>query len=311
MTIGDGSLLPVANEPSPPRARKLGWAVLGASLGAVALSAMLARRGQAATQRERAARGLERAAALLAGSVLADSSVEHYRGAFENPGMYTPFATAGAVVAADGGGIGGRGGRDVVHLTALATGAAGTAFHVYNLLRREGGPGWVDLFYGAPLGAPAALSIAGLLGLAADRVRADDGDTLLGLPAGRALAGLAGVGIAGTVGEAWLLHFRGAFHNPAMWAPIALPPVASALLVRAAVAPGSGLGFTRFWLGATALMGVAGVGFHIYGVSRHMGGWRNWSQNLLEGPPIPAPPAFTALALAGLLALSLIEDERG
>jgi hypothetical protein len=34
-----------------------------------------------------------------------------------------------------------------------------------------------------------------------------------------------------------------------------------------------------------------------------MGGWRNWSQNLLNGPPLPAPPAFTALAIAGLAAL--------
>jgi hypothetical protein len=39
-----------------------------------------------------------------------------------------------------------------------------------------------------------------------------------------------------------------------------------------------------------------------------MGGWRNWSQNILNGPPIPAPPSFTGLALAGLAALGLIEE---
>ena len=50
------------------------------------------------------------------------------------------------------------------------------------------------------------------------------------------------------------------------------------------------------------MLGLAGAGFHIRGVSRHMGGWRNWSQNLLDGPPIPAPPSFTGLGLA----LSLI-----
>jgi hypothetical protein len=54
---------------------------------------------------------------------------------------------------------------------------------------------------------------------------------------------------------------------------------------------------------------LGGVGFHIFGVSRNMGGWRNWSQNVLNGPPLPAPPSFTGLALAGLAALSLIEDE--
>jgi hypothetical protein len=39
-----------------------------------------------------------------------------------------------------------------------------------------------------------------------------------------------------------------------------------------------------------------------------MGGWRNWNQNILNGPPLPAPPSFTGLALAGLAALSLIEE---
>ena len=86
-----------------------------------------------------------------------------------------------------------------------------------------------------------------------------------------------------------LLHFRGAYHNPAMFLPVTVPPVAAALL------GGSALGqarepprrLTRWWLRLTALLGVAGVGFHAMGVARNMGGWRNWSQNLLNGPPIP------------------------
>ena len=57
-----------------------------------------------------------------------------------------------------------------------------------------------------------------------------------------------------------------------------------------------------------AAMGFAGVGFHAYGVSRNMGGWRNWSQNVLNGPPLPAPPSFAGLALAGLAALGLMKD---
>jgi hypothetical protein len=65
---------------------------------------------------------------------------------------------------------------------------------------------------------------------------------------------------------------------------------------------------TRWWLRLTALLGGVGVGFHIWGVQRNMGGWRNWRQNLLNGPPIPAPPSFTGLALAGLAALGLLED---
>ena len=53
--------------------------------------------------------------------------------------------------------------------------------------------------------------------------------------------------------------------------------------------------------------GLLGSAFHAYGIQRNMGGWRNWSQNVLNGPPLPAPPGFTALALAGLAALALIE----
>jgi hypothetical protein len=65
---------------------------------------------------------------------------------------------------------------------------------------------------------------------------------------------------------------------------------------------------TRFFLRLTALLGFAGSGFHAWGVSRNMGGWRNWQQNLLNGPPVSAPPSFTGLALAGLAALGLVED---
>jgi len=311
-----GALLPVQAEPSPRRARLAGLAVLaGAGAGLVA-SGVLARRRQRlpALPSRRAARGLNGAAALLAGSVLADSAVEHYRAAFENPGMIAPLASAGAVLLIDGSGTGPRQARDAVHLLAIGIGGAGTGFHVYNILRREGGARWLNLFYGAPIGAPAALSLAGLIGLAAERIAAaEDGQSpqLLGLSAGRLLAALLGTGIAGTVAEAWLLHFRGAFHNPFMWAPIAVPPVAAALLGKAAAASAGDQAAARAFLIATALLGVAGAGFHIYGVSRHMGGWRNWSQNLLDGPPIPAPPAFTALALAGLSAISLIEQDRG
>ena len=41
-----------------------------------------------------AARRLNRAAGTIAASVLVDSSMEHYRGAFENKAMYTPIATS-------------------------------------------------------------------------------------------------------------------------------------------------------------------------------------------------------------------------
>jgi hypothetical protein len=89
--------------------------------------------------------------------------------------------------------------------------------------------------------------------------------------------------------------------------------VAAVLTVKAALEPRAPprRPVTRLWLRLTAVLGLAGVGFHAYGVSRAMGGWRNWRQNLVDGPPIPAPPSFSALALAGLASLRLREVEDG
>ncbi|MGB7077389.1 MAG: hypothetical protein WBD53_09385, partial [Xanthobacteraceae bacterium] len=151
-----------------------------------------------------------------------------------------------------------------------------------------------------------------LIGRGAEQVRDTaplDDATVLGLPAGRMLAAVTAAGLAGTVGEAGLLHFRGAYHDPAMLLPVTVPPLASAALAAAALRPSRNVNrLARWWLRMTALLGFAGVGFHAYGVSRNMGGWRNWSQNVLNGPPLPAPPSFTGLALAGLAALNLIEE---
>jgi hypothetical protein len=265
----------------------------------------------------RAARRLNRAAGILATSVLADSAVEHYRGSFKNRAMYLPLALGALSIAVSGHGVsdrrvGAHAVRDTVYALAAATGLAGTGFHLYNVTKRPGGISWLNLFYAAPIGAPLALLLSGLLGFTAERVRdAAPGTTprIVGFPAGRAMAALAALGMLGTVGEAGLLHFRGAYHDPAMFLPVSVPPVAAGLLGNAALAPRSrDRWFTRWWLRLTAAVGLAGVGFHVFGVARNIGGWRNWSQNVLNGPPIPAPPSFTGLALAGLAALRLLED---
>jgi hypothetical protein len=92
-----------------------------------------------------------------------------------------------------------------------------------------------------------------------------------------------------------------------MYLPVTLPPIAAALMAEAALGAERPRPLTRGWLRATALLGAVGVGFHIGGVGRGMGGWRNWRQTMIDGPPIPAPPSFTGLALAGLAALGLME----
>jgi hypothetical protein len=265
-----------------------------------------------------ARRRLNGGVALLALSVLSDSAIEHYRGSFANRAMYAPLLTAALTLGAGLSGTvdaraGGHSLRDAIYAGAAATGLAGLAFHSYNIFKRPGRVSWSNLFYAAPLGAPAALILAGLIGRGAERIRdarAPRRATILGLPAGRLLAAVSAAGLAGTVGEAGLLHFRGAYHNPAMLAPVTAPPLAAAFLGATALRPNRLANrLARWWLGLTAFLGFVGVGFHVYGVARNMGGWRNWRQNLLNGPPLPAPPSFTGLALAGLAALALIEEE--
>lgn len=263
----------------------------------------------------KAAQELNRSSGILAASVLLDSAVEHYRGGFYNPAMVTPIATSLIALLASFHGAGdGKEGkhhvRQKIFALSAATGIAGTGFHIYNITKKPGGLCWQNLFFSGPLGAPAAIGLSGLFGLLAERVRDTPGrqdPTLLGRSAGRILSFITAASLLGTTGEAGLLHFRGAFHNPAMYLPVSMPPASAALLVNAALGPSrKPRPFTRLWLSLTSLMGVAGVGFHIYGASRAMGGWRNWRQNMVNGPPIPAPPSFVGLALAGLAALSLM-----
>ncbi len=135
------------------------------------------------------------------------------------------------------------------------TGVVGTGFHIYNVGKRVGGFSWQNLFYAAPLGAPAAISLSGMVGFLAERVRDNEPGTLptvAGLPAGRVVGLLTSLGLLGTVGEAGLLHFRGAYHNPAMLVPVTLPPAAAALLGAASLGTAQRpRPFTRWWLRVT------------------------------------------------------------
>ena len=231
-----------------------------------------------------AARRLNRAAGVIATSVLADSAVEHYRGSFHNKAMVTPLLTASLSLAVSAHGSRDRRGsshraRNGAYVASASTGLAGTEFHVYNVRKQPGGFSWQNLFYSAPIGAPAALALSGAMGFLAERVR-DAGPgrspTIAGLPAGRMVAAVASAGLLGTIGEAGLLHFRGAFNSPFVYLPVAVPPVGAALLANAAVGrTGRARRTTRLWLRLTALMGLAGAGFHARGVAHQMGGWRN------------------------------------
>ncbi len=266
--------------------------------------------------RRKAVRRLYGAAALLSFSVLADSVLEHYRGCFNNRAMYIPPVASSLVLAETVAGAIMPGSvnalRRPLFFAAVLTGTAGFGFHVYNISRREGGFSWLNLFYGAPLGAPGALAMAGIYGYCAEMVHQQSRPfRKKRFPRmreiGRALAGLSMFSMLGTVGEVLLLHFRGAFQDRFMYIPVVLPTLGALGLGKAALRPGrrrmDGLAAT---LKAINVMGMIGSGFHAYGIHRNMGGWNNWSQMLLQGPPLPAPPGFSGIALGGLGALNLM-----
>jgi hypothetical protein len=296
-----------APEPSARPLLAVGLAGLAAGAAAALLLERALKRpkdGEAATRQ-----GLAAGAAILALAVALDSGLEHYRGGFENKAMFVAPTLAAATLAAALPMV--RSGAEsglqrIAFGAAIAAGAAGTGFHVYDLLRRPGGIDLQNLFYYAPLGAPAALGLAGLYGLlaapgATERLEA------AGVDAKYLLAPLIGLSLLGTAAEAGILHFRGAFQNPAMYAPVTVPPLAALAIGLAPFLPEARKP-ALYLLRATAALGFAGPLFHAYGIHRNMGGWRNWSQMILQGPPLPAPPAFTAIAVAGLGVIGRIDE---
>ena len=145
---------------------------------------------------------------------------------------YTPIATSALTLLASFHGhkdVASRAhwARDIVYALAGLTGVIGTGFHLYNVGKRPGGFCWQNLFYERfARGAGGDLAcgndpVPGRAGAGqpsrrfARRARSAcraNGRRADGRRSGR------------TAMEAGLLHFRGAFHNPAMLLPVTAPP---------------------------------------------------------------------------------------
>jgi len=259
-----------------------------------------------------AAQALGAGAAILCVSVALDSAIEHYRGRFNDRVMFAgpSMALLGIGAAAY---IAFRPERAsdklprIALVTVGATGLIGLGFHAYNILKRPGELDSLNLFYGAPFGAPAALTLAGLYGIIAGEMLSGSDYVRTRLP--KHTAGLIAFSLMGTIAEAGFMHFRGAFQDPAMYAPVTIPPLAAMAIGAAALSPRATV-VAEPLLKATAVLGIAGPMFHAYGIHRNMGGWKNWSQMILQGPPLPAPPAFLGIAAAGLGILPALREPK-
>ena len=286
---------------------------LGVTVAAAALGGRAARARRRDVEQVEWRRTLGRArdgAAVLSFSVLADSALEHYRGGYHHREMYLSPTIAALSIAATLAEPRPGPALQAAHAASIATGLVGLGFHVRNVSQRPGGLCWNNLFYAAPVGAPGSLAMAGLIGAVthAMGVSANRSGEGASLRQGRELAALAALALAGESAEVGLLHFRGAFHNPFMYLPVVVPPAAAAGLAAETVRPSRRRRrILRALLHGVDALGFLGTCFHGFGVARNMGGWRNWRQNALQGPPVPAPISFTGLGQTGRAALDFID----
>jgi hypothetical protein len=254
-------------------------------------------------------------AAVLTLLTLAEALTGHYRSGFPLRAQYAPFASGGllavaAVTAAAAPGTPwARTALTAAGWLSIVTGMIGVGYHhYYGIAEKAGGYKWLlhYLMYGAPQLAPLALSASGALAVIAANGMAGR-PAVLGIGLRAALLGIVAVALAGAVAQAGILHYRGAFNNPLMYAPFTAPLLAAAASAWFVVDPGTPVrsALTPLFM-LTFLTGFVGVGMHLRGLDRQMGGLHAWLFNLLQGPPVWAPTMFSGFAVVGLAVVHLL-----
>lgn len=247
--------------------------------------------------------------------LLVDAFIGHYRSGFTRIVQFAPFITGGFLIfCALGSAVFPVSSwlnttLRVAGWLAIASGLIGFGFHHYYGMAKK--PGGYKLFlhylmYGAPQLAPMTLTAMGFLGLVVAR-GLNGSFVFAGIDFRVLLFGFVAVTLFFTIVEAGISHYRGAFHNPLMYAPLTVPLLAVAASVWLAFSPENDLakGILTVLLWLTLAAGFVGFGMHLRGIARQMGGWRLWRFNLLEGPPISSPLFFSGLSAVGLIMIYL------
>jgi hypothetical protein len=244
--------------------------------------------------------------------LLADAFAGHYRSGFVFRSQYAPFISGGLLIVTAVSAVlkpeaaWTNLALRVAGWLAIISGLVGFGFHhYYGIAKKPGGYKWLlhYLMYGAPQLAPLALAITGVLALVAAYGLANE-ISIAGVSLRTALLVLVGVSLAGAILQAAILHYRGAFNNPLMFAPLTVPVLAIVMSIWMIIGANDIVVsvFTMLlWL--TFLIGFIGLGMHLRGFGRQMGGLYVTIFNWLEGPPAFAPALFTGFAGVGLIAV--------
>jgi hypothetical protein len=249
--------------------------------------------------------------ALLTLGILADAFAGHYRSGFVFRSQYIPFVSGGLLIVSAGVAVVKPAAEwtnqalQVSGWLAIISGLVGFIFHhFYGIAKKPGGYKWLlhYLMYGPPQLAPLALAITGVLALVAANGLANE-VSVAGVSLRTASLSLVAIALAGATLQAGILHYRGAFNNPLMFVPLTVPVFAIVMSIWMIIGPND-IVFAALtillWL--TFLIGFVGLGMHLRGFGRQMGGMYVTIFNWLEGPPAFAPALFTGFAAVGLIA---------
>jgi hypothetical protein len=274
----------------------------------------------------------ERSMALVTGFAALVSGVEaymqHQRGAFKDPFMWTPVALTPPTMLAAAVTLfkpkTARGPLRLLSLAWLADGIVGTALHVRGIGRLAGGfkLGQYNVVIGPPIFAPLLTAMVGVLGFCGSVLRPEVEPSRLatllkssnpkpssnfGTGVSReqfqqvmALTTAVFGALAG--GEAYFEHLRGSFNQRWMWTPVWLTPPTGVAAIAAMRSTRMAARVLPALSIAAFADGMIGFLLHLRGIKRMPGHFTNLRFNVVMGPPLFAPLLLCSVGLLGLIA---------
>ena len=102
--------------------------------------------------------------------------------------------------------------------------------------------------------------------------------------------------------EIYVNHYGGSFGNRWMWTPVFLSPALSAAGVAGVFSERAARTALPALSAFFMLDGLAGVYFHLRGVARKPGGFKEATYNFVQGPPALAPGSLAMIGGMGIAA---------